>query len=173
MTSTMLSPGTSAPTRCMMSDACSGQRVFASASISRKLGLGHAGIMLERHLLDRAHLVAHGADEADDGADVGAAALRRAISAPMSKSSCWTRITSASGHRREEGDLARGPDPRIVAHMALVDGGADHLVARERIGEFGSARLEPGDQLGDGRDRQRGSAMSSAALPTFSLTQAK
>src|SRR5512143_2276088 len=78
--------------------------------------------------------------------------LSRAISAPMSKSSCWTRITSASGHRREEGDLARVADHRIVAHMALVDRGADHLVSRKRIGEFGSARLEPGDQLADGRD---------------------
>src|SRR5262249_46292334 len=81
--------------------------------------------------------------------------VRRAISAPISKSSSWRRITSASGHRREESDLARVAENRTAAHAALVDGGADHLVPREGIGEFGAARLEPGDQLADCSDLGR------------------
>ena len=35
-----------------------------------KLGLGHAGIMFERHCRDRAVLIAHRAGEGDDGADI-------------------------------------------------------------------------------------------------------
>ena len=42
-----------------------------------ELALGHAGIMLERHRLDGAVLVADGAEEGDDGADIGAAGLQR------------------------------------------------------------------------------------------------
>src|SRR5262249_61907034 len=37
-----------------------------------QLALGHAGIMLERHVLDGAVLVAHRAGEGNDGADVAA-----------------------------------------------------------------------------------------------------
>src|SRR5262249_50725951 len=81
--------------------------------------------------------------------------LSFAISAPMSKSCCWTRITSASGHRREESDLARGPPPPTVTHMALVDGGAGHLLPPEGIGELRPARFKPGDQLGDRGDMLR------------------
>ena len=95
-----------------------------------------------------------------------------AISAPMSKSSCWTRITLASGHRREEGDLARGPDRSVMAHMGPVDRRPDHLGAGKSVVEFGPAGLEPGDQLGNGGDLA-GSSTSSAAMPVFSLTQAK
>ena len=40
-----------------------------------KLGLGHAGIMFERHRRDRAIPIAHRAGEGDDGADIAPACL--------------------------------------------------------------------------------------------------
>src|SRR5262245_39313824 len=82
-------------------------------------------------------------------------ALSRAISAPISKSSRWTRIISASGDRREEGDLARAGNPRVMAHVLAIDRGSDHLGAGEGILEFRPAALQPIDQFGDGADAFR------------------
>src|ERR1700752_2479652 len=82
-------------------------------------------------------------------------AFSLAISAPMSKSSCWTRITLTSGHRREEGDLARGADRSVMTHMGLVDGRPDDVGPGKGMVELGTASLEPGHQLGDGGDVRR------------------
>src|ERR1700682_4544039 len=78
--------------------------------------------------------------------------VSRAISALMSKSSCCTLITLASGHRREEGDLARAADLRVMADMALIDGRADDLRALKGIGEFGTAGFQPSHHIADGGD---------------------
>src|SRR5262245_43461909 len=83
-------------------------------------------------------------------------ALSRAISAPISKSSRCPRIISAPGDGREEGDFARAGDRRVVAHMTLIDRGADHLGAGEGMREFRTAALQPIDQLGNGGDAFRG-----------------
>src|SRR6187551_2090483 len=82
-------------------------------------------------------------------------AFSRAISAPMSKSSVWTRITLASGHWREQGNLARGSDRSVMAHMGLVDRSPDHFGAGESVVEFRPAGLQPSHQLGDGGDLAR------------------
>src|SRR5690606_25368149 len=48
-------------------------------------------------------------------------------SAPMSKSSVWTRIMgSAACHRWEEGDLARARNRRVEIAMLLIDCAADN-----------------------------------------------
>src|SRR6185503_2066253 len=75
--------------------------------------------------------------------------VSRAISAPMSKSSRCSRINSASGHRREECDLARTRDRGLGLHMRVVDRRADHLGVLERVGVFLAAPREPGDQFAD------------------------
>src|SRR4030088_1179508 len=75
--------------------------------------------------------------------------VSRAISARISKSSCSTLITLASGHRREECDLARAADLRVMAYMAVVDGRADDLRAVKGIGEFGTAGFQPGHHIAD------------------------
>src|SRR5262245_3383950 len=82
-------------------------------------------------------------------------ALSRAISVPISKSSRCTRIISASGDGREEGDLTRAGNPRIMAHVTVIDRGADNFGASEGILEFRPAALQPIDQLGDGGDTLR------------------
>ena len=128
--------------------------------------------MLEGHLIDGAGLIANGADKGDDGADVATPGLQlRDLGADV-EILCWTRITLASGHRREEGDLARGPDRSVMAHMGPVDRRPDHLGAGKGVIEFGTAGLEPGDELGNGGDIA-GNSTSSAPTPVFSLTQAK
>src|SRR5262245_11630054 len=93
-------------------------------------------------------------------------ALSRAISSPMSKSSRCTRIISASGDGWEEGDLARARDRRVMAHMLVIDRGADHFGAGKGVFELRPAALEPIDQLGDGGDalRQRDVLRGDAGL---------
>ena len=58
-----------------MSEACSGQRARASASMRGQLRFRHVGIVLERQRGDLPAVVvaAHAAGEGDDGADVGTA----------------------------------------------------------------------------------------------------
>src|SRR5262245_64353337 len=82
-------------------------------------------------------------------------AFSRTISAPISKSSCWTLITLAPRHRRKEGDLSRGADRSVMAYMGLVDRSSDHFGAGKGVVELGTACLEPGHQLGDGGDVRR------------------
>ena len=54
---------------------------------------------------------------------------------------------SASGHRREEGDLACSGEARRGLDVGAVDGGADHVGAREGLGVLGPQALQPGHQL--------------------------
>src|SRR5258708_12155024 len=69
-------------------------------------------------------------------------------SAPISKSSFWTRTAkaSASGDGREECDLARPFDARAGLDVGTVDRRADDLAALEGRGVFPSARLQPADK---------------------------
>ena len=122
-----------------------------------QLSLGHAGIMLERHLLDgRPPAWSRTVPRKVTMAPMSVRpALSVAISAPMSKSSVWTRITLASRHRREEGDLAGGSDRSVMAHMGLVDRSPDHFGAGESVVEFRPAGFQPSDQLGDGGNLAR------------------
>src|ERR1700722_16354889 len=60
--------------------------------------------------------------------------------------------SSAAGHRREEGDLARARDRGIGFDMGAIDGGADHLGVLEGMGILFAALAEPGDQVRHGRD---------------------
>src|SRR3954447_6763574 len=77
-------------------------------------------------------------------------AVSRAISAPMSKSSrCSRTVTSSSGHRRGESDLARPADRRVGLDVGLVDRGADDLRVLERIGVFLTASAQPGHEIAD------------------------
>src|SRR6478735_7571883 len=62
---------------------------------------------------------------------------------------------SSSGHRREEGNFARGADRSVMAYMGLVDRRPDDFGPGKGVIEFGTARLEPGHQLGDGGDMRR------------------
>src|SRR5581483_8306583 len=84
-------------------------------------------------------------------------AVRRRTSAEMSKSSFCTRTLTAlaSGHRREEGDLARPGQARGGLDVGAVDGRADHVGAGEGLGVLGSTALEPGHQVGHGADPGR------------------
>src|SRR3954468_14145044 len=78
------------------------------------------------------------------------ARVSSAISAPMSKSSrCRRTVNSASGHRREERDLARTGDDGIRLHMRAVDCGADHLGVLERVGVLLAASGKPRDEFTD------------------------
>src|SRR6267142_5585405 len=72
-------------------------------------------------------------------------------SAPISKSSFWTRTAkaSASGDGREECDLARPFDARAGLDVGTVDRRADDLAALEGRGVFRSARFQPGDEVAD------------------------
>src|SRR3954454_22985599 len=77
-------------------------------------------------------------------------AVSRAISAPMSKSSrCSRTVTSSSGHRREECDLARPADGCIGLDVGLVDRRADDLRVFRRIGVFLTAPAQPGHEIAD------------------------
>src|SRR5579871_535288 len=78
--------------------------------------------------------------------------VNRASSAPTSKSSRWTRITSASRHRRKERDLVAGAHGVLEAGIFLIDRDAKDLA----IGERGLVRraliFQPIEQLADGGD---------------------
>src|SRR5579871_4748 len=54
---------------------------------------------------------------------------------------------STAGHRREKRDLAGPGDRRIGPHMAMIDGGADHLRVVERVGVLLVAAREPSHEL--------------------------
>src|SRR5579863_2904332 len=79
-----------------------------------------------------------------------------AISAPGSKSSRWTRIiASASGDRREECDLVARLHAMRVADIFAIDRDAHEFRIVQRLGVVGPTRLQPINELGDGRDRAR------------------
>src|SRR5579875_801657 len=75
-------------------------------------------------------------------------AASAASSAAGSKSSRWTRIISASRHRREEGHLVARPHRVIGAHIFLVDGDADHGRVLQRGGIARAASPKPFDESG-------------------------
>src|SRR5690348_10203905 len=80
-----------------------------------------------------------------------------AISAPGSKSSRWTRIIrSASGDRREEGDLVAGFEAMVVGDVFAIDRDAHELGVGQRALVIRPARFQPIDELRHGRDRARG-----------------
>src|SRR6185437_15246744 len=71
------------------------------------------------------------------------------ISAPISKSSRWTRIiASASGHRRKQRDLVAGADRVARLDIFLIDRDADHREILERRGKSRTAALQPAQQPG-------------------------
>src|SRR5436305_13381279 len=72
-----------------------------------------------------------------------------AISAAMSKSSRCSRTNSASGHRREERNLARARDCRVGLHMRAVDCSADYLRVLEGVGIFLATPRKPPHQFAD------------------------
>src|SRR5262249_7551071 len=78
--------------------------------------------------------------------------VSRAISAPKSKSSRWTRIISASGHRREECHLVARAQRMTGGHVVLVDGDADDRGILQRVGKARPAALQPRQEVADGRD---------------------
>src|SRR5262249_39955860 len=69
-----------------------------------------------------------------------------ASSRPGSKSSCWTRITSASRHRRGEGELPVPADGGVERHVLLVHGDAHDGCVLERFRMAGRLRLQPVEQ---------------------------
>src|SRR4029450_382197 len=75
-------------------------------------------------------------------------------SAPTSKSSRCTRTLkgSASRHRRKEGDLARAGHAGRRLDVRLIDGGADHVGTRKRLGVLGPQALQPPHQVRHGVD---------------------
>src|SRR5262245_36191349 len=76
--------------------------------------------------------------------------VRALSSAPTSKSSRCTRImASASGHRREDGDLVASGDGMVVLHIGLVHRHAHHREIFQRLGMAGRAGLEPVEQCTD------------------------
>src|SRR5690606_6805018 len=92
-------------------------------------------------------------------------ARRRAISAPMSKSSCWTRtstagaagapvapIDSAPGDRREERDLGAVPQGRRGVGEHPVDRHLDVASLPQRFAPGGAPAAEPGAQLAGAGD---------------------
>src|SRR5262245_13150271 len=84
------------------------------------------------------------------------AALSRAISAPASKAAGCTRtLSSASGHRRKEGDFAGTSDAGRRPHVPAVDGGADDLGALKGCRVLWSLALQPLHQVGDGGNARR------------------
>src|SRR5690606_35038488 len=84
-------------------------------------------------------------------------AVSRRTSAPTSKSSRCTRtaMASASGDRREKGDLARADDAGRGPDVALIDRSPDHVGALEGGGILRPTRLHPGDEVCDGLDMRR------------------
>src|SRR5215472_125121 len=75
--------------------------------------------------------------------------VKRAISAPTSKSSRWTRIiASASGDRREQRDLVIGAHGVAHRHVFLIDRDTHHREILERLGEARAPPLEPAQERG-------------------------
>ncbi len=96
--------------------------------------------MLDLQRRQRAALVAAEADEADDGADVGAPACQRArlrpgveIFALDADVVAIAGPASAPRHRREESDLAGAFERRVGFHMGAVERGADRFRVLERV----------------------------------------
>src|SRR5262245_4892697 len=138
-----------------------------------KFGLGHAGIMFERHRRDRAVLIAHRAGEGDDSADVappgleprdlgadveifplhadhlqppvtgGKKAISRAPAIRASWRTCWRSIAARITSARAKACSNSGPRPFSQS--------------------ISSATVVT----------PSGGLTSSAAMPAFSLTQAK
>src|SRR5690606_4623789 len=75
--------------------------------------------------------------------------VRRASSAPTSKSRSWTRTLMGSAARegREEGDFARARKLHVEGRGALVDGGAEGRTFGERLGMAGAATAQPDHQI--------------------------
>ena len=97
------------------------------------------------------------------------------ISAPTSKSSACTRtlIALASGHRREERDLARAGDAGGRPRRAAVERHADHLGSRKGLRIFGPRAFSQAMSCAARSATSAGTSRISSALPTFSRTQAK
>src|SRR6476660_3075431 len=80
-------------------------------------------------------------------------AVKRAISAPASKSAVCTRaLRSASGHRWKEGNFGGAGDAGGRPHVCAVDGGADDLGALKGFRVLRASALQPGHELSDGID---------------------
>ena len=97
--------GLSVPVRCTIRLACKRPARMRFRLDAGELGFGHAGIMLERHPDDRAVLIAHRADEGDDGADIAAARFERARSRrrcrnPPAARGSSSSLRSPAGRRR-------------------------------------------------------------------------
>ena len=138
-TSTMRSPGTSAPTRWITSVSRMSQRAAASAQIVLERLLGHARVVLERHAETPLAVVgvAHQAHEARERADVGAPARERLELAPdveVGFLDAHDRPRSAAGHRREERHLVAGLERRGDVGHLLVHRHAQVLAGREGLG---------------------------------------
>src|SRR5207253_2783321 len=74
--------------------------------------------------------------------------LSRSSSAPTSKSPSWTRtVTSASGERRKERDLARADDRHIESRRALIDRRAERGALGQCLGVPRAAAAQPLDQV--------------------------
>src|SRR5262245_64681773 len=70
--------------------------------------------------------------------------VRRAISAPTSKSAVSIRtLRSASRHRRKEGDFSGTIEAGAGCDVGLVDGGPHHLGAAEGLGVLRALPLQP------------------------------
>src|ERR1700690_2981115 len=81
--------------------------------------------------------------------------VNRTSSAPTSKSSRWTRITSASRHRREEGDLVASAHGVVGTGIFLIDRDAQDLAGGQRRLVGGAPLFQPIEQLADGGDLRR------------------
>src|SRR5262245_42648994 len=85
--------------------------------------------------------------------------VNAAVSAAASNGSRCRRmvadISSASGHRRKDSDLARSGHRGLGPHMGAVDCRADDLRILERMRVLVAALGEPGHQVADGRDSGR------------------
>src|SRR5262245_8828443 len=76
-----------------------------------------------------------------------------AISAPMSKSSCCTRIMDlAAGHRRKQRHFVARFDRMIGADIFLIHGDTYHRAVGERRGMLGAALGKPVQQGADRAD---------------------
>ncbi len=128
--------------------ACSGQRWPRLGLDARQLGLGHAGIVLERHAGDAGAIVlaAHDPGEGDDGADVGAAggeAAHVGADVEVLALDAYTQ-GSASGHRRKKA-TSRAPARLAVGRLDRVE--------RRRLEARASQRLHaPPERAHPGQD---------------------
>jgi hypothetical protein len=156
----MRSPGSSRPTRWITSAPCTRKARLGLDDHGLDRALGHAGIVLQRQRGDvvLARVPAHAADEARDGADIGALALQRGeLGADVEVGlldAHPARPRSSSGHRREERDLgavaqrrptrrpAPGRRPRAPRARARAPArGRPTASAATRAGPRRSARL--------------------------------